>query len=129
MTGYLRIAALAGLCNAALVSVNAFVLLNASVPAEGVRGASYGGYYLLGMGLVGGLPAYLLVRSGLVLPALFAIGFTSLSLGDHVSESMESFTPLYLAAWPVFVGVLAIAAALEFGLRWWLAGTAPEPLG
>lgn len=128
MNGHLRIALLAGLCNALLVIANGFVLLDASVPDEGLRAASYRVYYLVGMGLVGGFPAYLFVRSRLVLPVLIAVGLTALSLGDHVSESMESFTPLYLAAWPFFVGVLATAAALEFGVRWWLVGAPPAPI-
>lgn len=124
----IAVAVLVGALNAVIVYVNGYALLDLTVDADGTRLIGIKAYHALGTFILGAGPVYLLLRYRLILPILLSGLFTTASLSDHVSGSMESFTPLYLGFWFIFVGILAIVAIVEYGARRGLSFYPPEPL-
>lgn len=76
------------------------------------------GYAAFGMFLVAALPLYLLGRLSLVSPilvALWSFGNT-VYLRWYVPRPHDALAS-YLTVWPLFVGLIALAAIAEFGVR------------
>lgn len=86
----------------------------------GLRSVLLGvGYGVLGMFLIAGLSLYLLGRLSLLAPLLVAVW----SLGNtmylrwFVARPHDALAS-YLTIWPLILGLILLAALLEFGARW-----------
>lgn len=72
----------------------------------------------IGMLVLAAIPLYLLVRHRLVAPITLLTLFV---IGDVYAEftaSVEDPHALYFAGWFLYLGVLLVAAVIEYGLRW-----------
>ncbi|AHZ21233.1 hypothetical protein E6P09_11575 [Haloferax mediterranei ATCC 33500] len=128
MNKRIGIAVAIGVINAVIVYFNGYYLLNLSMDAEGPQLFLYKFLQIFGMFVLGAGSSYLLLQYKLLLPGILTTVFTSYSLYDHFSPSMESFTPLYLGVWFVFVIFVGIVAILEYGIRRGLSIYPPNPL-
>lgn len=70
-----------------------------------------------GMWILAAAPLYLLVRHQLVSPATLLTIFILIDVWSDFTASVEDPHALYFGAWFVYLGVLLIAAGLEYGLR------------
>lgn len=71
----------------------------------------------IGMWLLAAVPLYLLGRQQLYLPATLLTGIVFLNVFAAFTTSVEDPHVLYFGAWFVYLGVLLIAAAIEYGGR------------
>jgi hypothetical protein len=71
----------------------------------------------LGMWVLAAVPLYLLVRHRLLAPATLLALFVLVDVRAEFTTSVDDPHALYFGGWFVFLGVLLLAAGLEYGLR------------
>jgi hypothetical protein len=71
----------------------------------------------VGMWSLAAAPLYLLVRRRLVAPATLLTLFVLLDAGAEFTASAEDPHALYFGGWFLFLGLLLVAAGVEYGLR------------
>lgn len=71
----------------------------------------------VGMWLLAAVPVYLLVRHRLVAPAALLTAFVLLDVGAEFTASVDDPHALYFGGWFFFLGILLVAAGIEYGLR------------
>lgn len=71
----------------------------------------------VGMWVLAATPLYLLVRHQVVAPATLLTGFILLDVRTEFTASVDDSHALYFGAWFVYLGILLIVAAIEYGLR------------
>lgn len=71
----------------------------------------------LGMWVLAAIPVYLLVRYRLVAPTTLLAGFVLLDVRAEFTPGADDPHALYFGAWFLFLGILLVAAALEYGVR------------
>lgn len=71
----------------------------------------------VGMWLLAAVPLYLLVHHRLVAPATLLTAFILLDVRAEFTASVDDPHALYFGAWFVFLGILLIAAGIEYGVR------------
>lgn len=114
----LRIATLGGGAYAVAVLAWAFST-GVRVTGAGLPSVLFAlGYSFLGMALVAGVPLYLLGRTSLLSPSLVA----AWSLGNTIYMRWFLARPhdalaSYLTVWPLVLGMVGLAALVEFGVR------------
>ncbi|WP_281196002.1 hypothetical protein [Halorubrum sp. F4] len=72
----------------------------------------------VGMWVLAAVPIYLLVRHRLIVPATLLTGFILLDVQAEFTASVDDPHALYFGAWFVYLGILLVAAGIEYGLRW-----------
>ncbi|MFD1586470.1 hypothetical protein ACFR9U_05720 [Halorientalis brevis] len=70
-----------------------------------------------GMWVLAAIPLYLLVRHRLLVPSALLTLFIMLDVRAEFTAGVEDPHALYFGGWFLFLAVLLIAAALEYGLR------------
>ncbi|WP_248896226.1 hypothetical protein [Haloplanus halobius] len=75
------------------------------------------GASVVGMWLLAAVPLYLLVRHRLVAPATGLTAFVLRDVRAEFSASVDDPHALYFGGWFLFLGVLLVAAGVEYGLR------------
>lgn len=71
----------------------------------------------LGMWLLAAIPLYLLVRQLLVIPATLLTIFVLLDVFAGFSTTVDDPHALYFGAWFVYLGIILLAAVIEYGGR------------
>jgi hypothetical protein len=71
----------------------------------------------VGMWVLAAVPLYLLVRRRLVVPAALLTAFVLLDARAEFTAGVESPHALYFGGWFLYLGVLLVAGAVEYGLR------------
>ncbi len=75
------------------------------------------GFGTVGMWLLAAVPVYLLVRHRVVAPAAALTLFVLLDVRAEFTPGVEDPHALYFGGWVLLLGVLLVAAAVEYGLR------------
>lgn len=71
----------------------------------------------VGMWVLAAVPLYLLVRYRLVVPATLLTVFILLDARAEFAASVEDLHALYFGGWFLYLGILLVAAGVEYGLR------------
>jgi hypothetical protein len=71
----------------------------------------------VGMVLLAAVPLYVLVRQQLVAPTALLTAFVLLDVRAEFTASVDGPHALYFGGWFVYLALLVLAAALEYGLR------------
>lgn len=74
-------------------------------------------YGAIGMIVLAAVPLYLLVRHQLVVPATLLTLFVLADAHAEFTAGVEDPHALYFAGWFLYLGILLIAAGIEYGLR------------
>lgn len=109
------VAAVSGLLHA-IVMVGFALRLGVTVSSG--LGWAYFSFSALGMWLLAAIPIYLLLRHQLIVPAILLTGFVLFDVLAEFSAGPADPHALYFGGWFIFLGVILVGAAIEYGLRW-----------
>lgn len=71
----------------------------------------------VGMWILAAIPLYFLVRHRLVAPATLLTLFVLIDVHEAFTASVEDPHALYFGGWFLYLGILLVIAAIEYGLR------------
>ncbi|CQH64233.1 uncharacterized protein HHUB_4329 (plasmid) [Halobacterium hubeiense] len=74
-------------------------------------------FWIIGGFLIGAIPIHLYFEYNLLTAPLLTILLTAYCFADRLGGSAGEFTVFYLAAWPVFLAVIGVIAAIEYYVR------------
>lgn len=90
---------------------------NGYLPSPWYAGLAVLAWTVLGLALVGGVPAFLLVRVRLVLPTVGLAWLVRQTGWTQTLPLPDDSLPIYFLGWFFFAGLLLAAAGVEYGLR------------
>lgn len=108
------VAAVGGLLHAAVMT---WFAVRLGLTGPGVPEWLLYAYGFAGTWLLAAVPLYLLVRERLVAPAALLTAFVLLDARAAFTASVDDPHALYFGAWFLYLGILLVAAGVEYALR------------